>query len=121
MDADLATILGGSATVTEKLYAQAIQEGRTNAKALEDFRVLLRQHMQWFQTQYADLPPETAPTFDDKDRMYSFFLQVGMDARKQSMSTATTRATMDDVVDDAHYIANKLYAILKTEKAAGNL
>lgn len=118
MDQDISTALapasGSSNTIMEKLYALAVQDSR-------NFRSVMQAQLDWFKQSYDQLPPEEQAFFNDKDRLYLTCLQMGMDARKQTMSTTTSRTLMDDVVDDAFYIANKLYARVKAEKAAGNL
>lgn len=137
MDQDLTTALGANPTPLERLYAQAIQDTRaatarwTQALAdteaeraliqaerasMQNFRTEAVAQMQWFRDQYELLPKEVAPIFDEMDRLFERCLTLGMDARQQAMTTATSRSTMDDVVADAFYIAEQNYARLRQRK-----
>ena len=110
MDADLTNALGNTPTATEKLYAQAIQDSRANAAALEEFRTAMKEMHAWMRAQYTALPPET---HTENDRLYQRCILEGFEGRKQSMTTATTQATMQDVINDGIWIGEQLYAHLK--------
>jgi hypothetical protein len=144
MDADLTTALGANPTPLERLYAQAIQDTRASTArwtaacdaadaeraliqaervsmqneraSMQTFRAEVAGQMQWFRDQYELLPKEAAPVFDEMDRLFERCLSLGMDARAQAMTTATSRSTMDDVVADAFYIAEQNYARLRQRK-----
>lgn len=114
MDADLVAALGSSPTVTEKLYAEAIEDSRQRAAELNQYRADVKQMFAWYQEAFASLPPERRT---EDQYMYERCLMKALDLRRQNMSTATSYALMDDVVNDAIYIAGKIYAHLKAREA----
>lgn len=111
MDADLVAALGSTPTVTEKLYAEAIEDARQRAVELNQYRADVKQMFAWYQDAFASLPPETR---SEDSLMYERCFMKALDLRRQNMSTATTTTTMDDVINDAVYIADKMFAHLKS-------
>jgi hypothetical protein len=128
MDQDLLDALGATPTAMEKLYAEVIEDTRANTakwnedrakwdeerQRLADFRAALTQHVAWLETEYGKLPPEL---FDDNDRLYSSCVMQGLEIRKQSMTTATTQSTMDDVINDGFRIGGEIFRRIQARRA----
>lgn len=121
MDADIVAALGSTPTVMEKLYAEAIEDSRLNTvkwdeerQRLAQFRVSMTEYMTWFKTEYGKLPPEL---FDDHDRLYSNCVMQGLELRRQSMTTATTQSTMDDVINDGFRIGGEIFRRIQARRA----
>jgi hypothetical protein len=112
MDADLTAALGTAPTATEKLYAEAIEDGRLRAAELQQYRADMKAMVDRFWTELNKLPPETQT---EADRLYQRCILLGAEMRKQSMTTATTQATMLDVINDGIWIGEQLYAHLKAK------
>jgi hypothetical protein len=128
MDADLVTALGNTPTPMEKLYAEAIEDTRAstakweamNAKwdeerqRLADFRTTTTAWIDWFKSEYGKLPAEL---FDVNDRLYERCINLGIEVRKQAMTTATSQATMDDVINDGFKMGGEIFRRLQSRKA----
>jgi hypothetical protein len=128
MDADLVAALGTTPTVMEKLYAEAIEDSRAGVvkwdeerQRLAEWRTAATAWMDWMKAQYNELPPEL---FDDNDRLYTNCIMQGLDLRKQALSTATTKSTEDDVINDGFRIGGEIFRRIQARKAlvkAGSL
>jgi hypothetical protein len=121
MDADIVAALGSTPTAMEKLYAEAIEDSRLNTvkwdeerQRLAEFRAAMTEYMTWFKTEYGKLPPEL---FDDHDRLYSNCVMQGLEIRKQSMTTATTQSTMDDVINDGFRLGGEIFRRIQARRA----
>lgn len=110
MDADLVAALGSTPTVTEKLYAEAIEDSRLRAAEVQQYRADVKAIFDWFKTEYTKLPAEQRT---EQQHLYERCLMKALDLRRQNMTTATTLATMDDVIADAVYIAGRIYSQLQ--------
>ena len=123
MDADLVSALGSTPTPLEKLYAEAIEDNRVSTvkwdeerQKLAAFRATMTDWAAWMKAEYAKLPPET---LSDEDRMYERCVMAGLEIRKQAMTTATSQATMDDVINDGFRMGDEIYRRLQARRAQG--
>lgn len=116
LDPDLSALLPTTATPTERLYGQAIDDSRAmhderqaecsrHNKALE---ALAAQQLAEIQKQ--------DPGFSKEDSLFISMVKLGVETRKQTMTTSTVRDTvMQDVIKDGVWIGYQVYNRIAAE------
>lgn len=128
LDADIAACLPATgATANEKLYAVAVDdtrkanEARLKADADRAHAQLSesnRHNLACEDLQFRQLAAiqESDPGFDKESRLFIQCVELGVETRKQSMTTSTGRDTvMQDVVKDGLWIGYQVYNRIAAE------
>lgn len=128
MDQDLVDALGGTPTANEKLYAAGLQDTRTSTAEwsknnvtwagditnVQAYRKAVLDFTAWIKTQYAALPKDI---FDNNDELYERCVMKGLELRKQTMTTSTSQASIDDIINDGFAMGGEIFRRLQSRKA----
>lgn len=127
LDPDVAGLLPATATVTERIYAVAVQDTRdANEMRLQSdidraaaSLAETKRHNQVCEKIAADQLAtirESDAGFDRADSLFISCVKLGVETRKQTMSSSTGRDTvMADVVRDGTWIGYQVYNLLAAE------
>jgi hypothetical protein len=141
MDTDLTEALGPTPSVNEKLYAAGLQDTRNSTAQwtqnnvtwagdianVQAYRKTLTADVtnrQAFRKSITDFTTKVAASgmlaplvFDENDELYERCVMKGLEIRKQNLTTSSSQATIEDVINDGFNIGHEIFRRVQSRKA----